>query len=214
MTKKLGVFVMLALAPAAAWSITQEAGEDSAVKADESVAEKDEPVVTPSPWAARKYAVGIGYSGSTVDTDVPRGVQEEITFDGWSVFGRIGLSDRWGLQFGYRSMKDDENFDPREDISLDMVGVHAYWVWAETEYSRWHVKFGLAWMDFESKIPSVNTFTDHALGPSIGTGFEWGTPRLALFIDFGLTFADIELVPGAEESFLVGNTISGLIYKF
>ena len=72
MTRKLGVFVMLALAPVTAWSITQEAYDDSAVKADESVAEKDEPVVTPSPWAARKYAVGIGYSGSTLYVDVPR----------------------------------------------------------------------------------------------------------------------------------------------
>ena len=214
MTRKLCVLVILALAPVAAWGITQEAGEESAVKADESVAEKDEPAVPPSPWAERKYAVAIGYSGSTVEVDVPRAGTTDITFNGWGVVGRIGLNERWGLQFGYRSMNDDENLNTGEDISLDLITAHAYWAWLETKNSRWHVKFGLTWMDFESKIPFLGTFTDQALGPSIGTGLEWGTPKYAFFVDFGVTFADIELIPGVEESFLVGNTITGFIYKF
>ena len=210
----IAAFGLVLLGPVAAWGFPQEADEPATEPAEESVPEIEETAGPPSPWAARKYALGLGYSGSTVNFDVPRDGTSEFTFRGWGLVGRIGLSERWGLQFGYRNMDDHESLNTGEEISLNLITAHAYWVWLETKNSRWHVKFGLSWMDFESRIPSVGTSTDHALGPSVGTGFEWGTPKYAFFVDFGLTFADIELIPGVEESLLVGNTISGFIYKF
>jgi hypothetical protein len=174
----------------------------------------NEPGEAPSPWATRKYAVGVGYSGSTVEADVERDGDDQIVFGGWSIFGRAGLTERWGIQFGYRSMEDAESYSSGEEITLDLVGAHAYWIWLETKHSRWHAKFGLTWMEFESKTPTVTRVSDLGVTPSIGTGFEWGSPKYAFFVDFGVTVVDIELIPGNEESLLVGNTITGFIYKF
>ena len=65
----------------------------------------------------------------------------------------------------------------------------------------------------EEQIPLTGTFSDQALGPAIGVGLEWGPPRYAFFVDFGVTFVDIELIPGDKESFTVGNSITGFTYR-
>jgi hypothetical protein len=181
---------------------------------NDPASEEDEQAAPLSPWDERRFAVVVGYSGSTVDVDVERDGRDRITFDGWGVSGRVALSKRWGLQFGYRNMDDNEDLDSGEELSLDMLVVDSYFFWLKTEHTRWHVKAGLTWTAFDSKIPSLGTFSDQALGPSIGTGFEWGSPRYALFVDFGVTFVDIELIPGEEESLVVGNTITGFSFKF
>ncbi len=41
-----------------------------------------------------------------------------------------------------------------------------------------------------------------------------GSARYAFFVDFGVTFVDIELIPGDKESFTVGNSITGFTYRF
>jgi hypothetical protein len=186
----------------------------SAEETEEPAVEEDEKVVSPWPWDKKKFAVVVGYSGSTVDVDVDRDGDDKLTFDGWGVSGRIALSKRWGIQFGYRNMDDDEHLDSGGSLSLDMIVVDSYFFWLKTDHTRWHVKAGLTWTDFEEKIPSVGTSSDQALGPSIGTGFEWGSARYAFFVDFGVTWVDIELIPGKEESFIVGNTLTGFSFKF
>jgi len=212
--RNLAVFFILALAHAATWSMSEGAVGYPAFLDDESTIEKDEQDVAAAPGTPRSYGIGIGRSGSTMTVDVPRDDRTDITFGGWGVFGRVGLVERWGLQFAYHTLEDNESFSTGEEFSFDEVTADAYWVWLETEYSQWHLKFGLAWVDARSKTPSTGIVTDQALGPCVGTGVRWGSPRYALFFDFGLTFVDLELTPGVEESLLVGNTIIGFIYNF
>jgi hypothetical protein len=160
------------------------------------------------------YAVGVGWSGSTINVDVPRAGVKEFTADGWGLAGRIGLSKRWGLEFSYRTLRDDMNFATGEEISLDLIGGHAYVTWLETKHSHWYAKMGLSWVDFEDEIPMAGTFSDEAIGPSIGLGVDWGSPRYAFFIDWDLTFVDLEVLPGEKESIYIGATIVGFIFKF
>jgi len=162
----------------------------------------------------KKFSLGGGYAGSTVDVDTARDGSDSVTLSGWGVRGRVALNQRWGLQFRYLS--DDDDFSSGGRLSLDQVGVQAYYKWLETEQKHFHtyVKFGLARTDFEERIPLTGTFSDDALGPAVGIGLEWGPPRFAFFVDFGLAFVDIELIPGDEESFMVGNSITGFTYRF
>jgi len=192
---------------------TDRGGEPAAAGSEEP-ATRNEEAHPPSSWAARKYGVAVGYSGSTVEVDVPRNGSGQVVFKGWGVTGRVGLSRRWGIQFGYRNMDDDEDLDSGEKLSLDLFVAHSYYVWLETKHTQWHVKFGVTWADFESEVAPGVTFSDQVLGPSIGTGFQWGSPRYALFVDFGFTLVDVELIPETKESFIVGNTLAGFIYRF
>ena len=105
------------------------------------------------------YAIGVGWSGATINVDVARAGEKQITADGWGLAGRIGLSKRWGLEFSYRTLRDDENFATGEEISLDLIGGHAYVTWLETEHSHWYAKMGLSWVDFEDEIPKLTA--DH-----------------------------------------------------
>ena len=160
------------------------------------------------------YAVGVGWSGATINVDVPRAGEDKFTADGWGLVGRIGLSKRWGLEGSYRTVQDDEDFATGEEISIDLIGGHAYVIWLETLHTQWYAKMGLSWVDFEDEIPMMGTLSDEAIGPSIGIGFDWGSPRYAFFVDWELTFVNIEVIPDDDESINVGATVIGFIFKF
>ena len=166
------------------------------------------------PPETKRYSVGIGYAGSTIDVDTSRDGDKQVILDGWGVRGRMELKKRWALQFRYLSA--EEGFSSGGKLSLDQFDVQANFKWYESEKKYFHMyaKFGLAWTDFEERIPLTGTFSDQALGPAVGIGLEWGPPRYAFFVDFGVTFVNVELIPGDSESLTVGNTITGFTYRF
>ena len=114
----------------------------------------------------------------------------------------------------HRKARMGRNPATGEEISLDLIGGHAYVTWLETKHSHWYAKMGLSWVDFEDEIPMTGTFSDEAIGPSIGLGVDWGSPRYAFFFDWDLTFFDLEVLPGEKESIHIGATIVGFIFKF
>jgi hypothetical protein len=63
---------------------SQQGGEPTATDAEEPTT-KNKEAPPPSPWAAKKYGVAVGYSGSTVDVDVPRDGNDRLGFSGWGV---------------------------------------------------------------------------------------------------------------------------------
>lgn len=161
-----------------------------------------------------RHGVGLAYSGSTIEFDVDRGGQSSRRFDGWGVFGKFGISERWAVLASYRDLGDNGDLDPGEEIALRVVDAHAGFIWLVTPNSRWHAKAGVAWLDFESRRSLTGATTDSALSPSIGVGFEWGLRRVRLYFDFGVAFSGVELIPGESENLVVGNSNSGLMFKF
>jgi len=168
--------------------------------------------VEPSDQGLR-HGIGLAYSGSTVSFDVDRGDSGDPTFSGIGVFGKFGITERWAVFASYRDL-DGTDLDPGEDVSFTLADVHAAFTFAVTLRSRWHVKAGIASLDFDSKRPIEGSTSDSAISPSIGLGFEWGGRRVRLFVDFGVSFPEVELIPGESESLVVGNTNTGLIFKF
>ncbi len=160
------------------------------------------------------HGVGIAFSGSTIYFDIDRGGQGSRTFDGWGIFGKYGITEHWAVLASYRDLGDNGDLDPGEEISFNLIDIHASFTWLVTQHSRWHVKAGLAQLDFDSSRPFTGTNKDSIVSPSIGGGFEWGGRKIRLFVDFGVAFPSVELIPGERESLVVGNTNTGLIFKF
>ena len=94
--------------------------------------------------------------------------------------------------------------------------MHPYFIWLESEKRYFHLyaKFGVAWTGFDEETPSGESFSDNVVGPSIGLGLEWGPPRWAFMVDFGITFVDIKLAPGQEERITSGTTLTGFVFRF
>ena len=55
--------------------------------------------------AGNRHGVGIGLTTGTV---VPEDVGEETGWAGVTLFGKIGITDQWGIQILIREMEDDE----------------------------------------------------------------------------------------------------------
>lgn len=161
--------------------------------------------------AERRHGVGIGYVLGTVDYDLEG--SESIEFSGYSIFGKVGFSDHWGLALNYVDMKDDEDLPFGEEDAYSQLGLHGVFMFRPEKKLRPHLKLGLSWVDVEAKLAG-RTFSDDAAGLSGGFGLEWGSPRYAFYLDIEFTDVSVELVPGAELDLLVMNTTLGFIYKF
>jgi len=161
-------------------------------------------------------AVAFGYAGSIVHLDVLRNGDSEVEPGGLGVLGRIDVHGAWGLQLGY-SRKDDGTGGGGE-IFLAQSGLYGYYAWegqvSDTDRLRFYPKVGVAYTDFEETVPMTGTFSDGAIGPSVGFGVEWGGTRWGAVFDVGWTFVDVELSPGQEESLTVSAGFIGLIYCF
>jgi hypothetical protein len=167
----------------------------------------------------KKRAIALGRAGSLVGFDVPRDGEDRPDLDGWGILGRVDLhpGERgWGVQLGY-ALKDGGTGSGGE-ISLAQTGLHAYYAWeGEVEDGlrlRFYPKIGLSRADFEETVPLTGTFSDSAIGPSLGLGVEWGGRSWGVLFDVGWTFVDIELIPGQKESLNVSAGFIGLAYCF
>ncbi len=162
----------------------------------------------------KKYSVGVGYAGTAINVDFPRGGDDLLTLNGWGLRGRMAMKGLWALQVRYLS--DEEDFGGGGKFLLEQLDLQASFKLLESDRKYFHVyaTLGLSRMDFEERIPLTGTFSDRAFGAAVGVGLEYGPPRYALFIDFNATFVDVRLSPGLTETWTVGSTISGFTFRF
>jgi opacity protein-like surface antigen len=179
-----------------------------------SLALADEPAQSPPP-IPKKRAVALGYAGTGVGVDVPRAGDSSLTPSGLGILGRIDLHKHWGLQFGYADK--DTGLGTGGELTLGQAGVHWHYFWEGLDESlrlRFYTKAGVSWTNFKESDPSTGTFSDDAIGPSVGLGVEWGGPTLGAVFDVDWTFVDVELAAGQKESLTVGAGFIGLVYCF
>jgi len=159
------------------------------------------------------FLLGIGYSGSTAN-DVERDGKANITFDGATVVGRLGLRPRWGIHAAYSHLADSERFPSGAEISLEVVHLDGYLAFRPEYEFRPYVKVGLMWMDFETEHPGGATVASDAVAPSCGLGFEWGSPRFGMMFDVGFAPVRVRFDEDVEERFVLGNTALGFYFRF
>ncbi len=135
---------------------------------------------------ADRHGVGLGLANGNIDSD---GSADENDFDGFSVYGRYGSTEHWGLLVSYRGLESDEPFI---DNDYDQFGVHAVYRWRAGRIVRPHVKFGLVRTDFEARLTGGGRLTDNDNSFSFGGGLEVGKTRYAFFAD--ADFADMDLI--------------------
>jgi hypothetical protein len=128
--------------------------------------------------AEHKHGIGFGIDSGTLDSDP---LPEALEFTGFTLFGKIGFTDNWGLFISVRDMEDDELLLGGEEDSYTQIGVHAAYMWRPDMRVRPHVKFGIARTDFDAELPGNPTLSDDGVGISIGGGLEAGTQRVAFF---------------------------------
>lgn len=156
--------------------------------------------------AEHKHGVGFGIDSATLDTDT---LPEALEFTGFTLFGKIGFTDNWGLLISLRDMEDDELLLGGEEDSYTQIGVHASYMWRPDKRVRPHVKFGIARTDFDAELPGNPTLSDDGVGISVGGGLEAGSPRVAFFGD-----ADLQVVSLFDEDFAIFDVTLGIIFKF
>ena len=161
----------------------------------------------------RKYSLGVGYAGSTIDVDNRRDGDNRVTLSGWGVRGRMQLKNLWAVQVRY--LTDEQEFSGGGELTLAQLDVQANFKLYESDRKYFHVyaTLGLSRLDFEERI-QLTRASDRALGAAVGVGLEYGPPAFAFFVDFSFTFVDLRLIPGDEESWTIGNTITGFTYRF
>src|SRR4029077_20385388 len=122
-------------------------------------------LAAPAFAAEPKSGIGFGLAGGVVDSDV---LSDSLNFSGFTLFGKIGFTDHWGLAVSYRDMKDDENLAFGEEDSYTQTAVHAVYMWRPGKIVRPHVKFGIERTDFEAKEPPFPTLSDDDVAGSVG----------------------------------------------
>jgi hypothetical protein len=156
--------------------------------------------------AEHKHGVGLGLDSATLDTD---SLPEAIDFTGFTLFGKIGFTENWGMFISYRDMEDDEDLLFGEEDSYTQIGVHAVYMWRPDKRVRPHVKFGIARTDFDAELTGFPTLSDDGVGISVGGGLEAGSQRVAFFGD-----ADVNVVSLFSEDFTITDVTLGVIFKF
>lgn len=172
---------------------------------------EDLPAPPPEP---KRFSIGAGYAGSMIEADVARDGNKTVASRGPGFRGRADVKGLWSLQFRYVSAETD--YDSGGRLTLEQFNAHFGFRVHESARRRFRVDgcLGLTWVDLTERIPSAGLFTDRELGPSVGVGFEYGSPSWALFVDFAATFVDIQLSPGVRETLTAGNAIAGAAYRF
>jgi hypothetical protein len=160
----------------------------------------------PAAAAENRSSFGGALVFGTLDCD---SCVDELDFVGFSLFGKIGITDNWGLLLKYRDMEDDEEFFLGEEDTYTQFAVQGVYMWRAREVFRPHVKFGLERTDFEAEIPGLLKESDDGVALAVGGGFEAGTPRVAFILDYD--FTRVELF---DEDFDLANLDLGIIFKF
>ena len=153
---------------------------------------------------------GIGF-GESLGTFYPDSAREEVDFSGYTLFGKIGLSSRWGIFLSYKDLDLDTNEKPlvTEADAYTQAVAHFVRLWRPDMRVRPHAGFGLAWSEFETDSPAFPGLSDGGIGVSLGAGLELGSPAVALLIDYQYTRVDL-----FGESFELDDLMTGIMFKF
>lgn len=154
----------------------------------------------------KRHGVGITYDLANLDSD---DLPDAISFDGFTIFFKIGFTDNWGLFLDYRDMNDDEDLAFGEEDSYTEYSADAVYMWRPAKKVRPHVKFGLAYVDAEGEIPGFVSLSDNNIGLSFGGGFEAGSPRVAFFLDYEAVFVEL-----FDADTFIGDLGLGIVFKF
>jgi len=207
--KRRTLFVLIAimaiglLATSTAFGIEIVSPDDPSKKAEQSD--------VPNRMAAEnRSGGGIGLELGAVEADV---FVTDIEFTGFSLFYKQGFTDRWGLLATYRDLEDDEGLLSGESYAYTQFAVHGVYMWRVGKRVRPHVKFGLAYTDFEFKIPGLFSGSDDGTDMSIGGGLEAGSEKVAFFGDFDYSEPTIDF-PDASPDLEIANLTIGVIFKY
>lgn len=151
-------------------------------------------------------AVGLGLDQSKLSFD---SLSSDLDFSGFTAFLKIGADPRWGIILAYRSVEDDEDLLPGEEISYTQAGIYGTRVWRPEAGFRPHVKFGFIWMDFTLEATGFPTLGETTTGFAVGGGFELGSQRVALLVDY--EYGIVELF---NENVNLGDLMLGVVFKY
>ena len=157
--------------------------------------------------AENRHSVGFGLDVATVDSDLFFNEEDHV---GFSIFGKIGFSDHWGLFLFYRDMEDDEDFFGLEQ-TYQQIGAHAVYMWRPNKKVRPHVGFGLVRTDFEADFSGF-VVSDDGVGASVSGGVEVGSQRVAFYAEYQITVVDLDDFD--PDSTTIDDLLAGIIFKF
>lgn len=162
--------------------------------------------------AENHHFVGFGVDAAIVDSDI---FFDEEDHTGFSVFGKYGFNDRWGLFVFYRDMEDDESLFALIGLeqTYQQIGVRGVRMWRPDKKVRPHVGFGAVHTDFDAEFFGMGTMSDDGIGLSVSGGMEAGSQRFAFYGEYGITVVDLDTIDPFSET-TIGNFTAGVIYKF
>ncbi len=160
--------------------------------------------------AEKRHFIGFGFDAAIVDSDLFFNEEEHI---GFSVFGKYGLSDHWGLFFFYRDMQDDEDIFSFIGLEQDykQFGAQGVYQWRPNKKLRPHVGFGLAQTDVEADFSGLGTMSDDAIGLTLSGGLEAGSNRFAFYGEYLVTVVDLDTFDPDETT--IGNMTLGVVFR-
>lgn len=156
--------------------------------------------------AENKHMVGVGLETAIVDVD---GLPDTLDFDGFSVFGKWGITNNWGILISYRDMEDAEDLLLGETDSYTQIGLYGVYMWRPDKVVRPHIKFGVTMVDLEVEAPGFPTTTDDDTAFAFGGGLEAGSPKVAFFGDYD--FTTVSLL-GSDTN--IGDLTLGVVFRF
>lgn len=162
----------------------------------------------PSSAAVRKHGFGIGWSDARLSSDGEFS-GHTMDLDGFTAFGKFGISDRWGILVSYRDLEDKEDPLSNKIGDITQIGVYGVILGRASKRVRPFFKFGLVRTDIDAHIRNF-WIDDEDTFLSIGLGMEVGSQSLAFYADYDVIFFD---VGPNEEDFGLGVLTLGLIFK-
>ncbi len=170
---------------------------------------------TPGIGAENKHGIGFGINVATVDSD---SFFEDEDHDGFSIYGKIGITDKWGIFIFYRDMEDDENFAGGFEQTYEQIGVRALYMWRPDKRVRPHVAFGLTRTDFTADFGGLGLgkLSDDGIGISVSGGLEAGSQRIAFFSEYSITVVDLSDLaqPIGDDDTTIADLVLGIMFKF
>ncbi len=162
--------------------------------------------------AENRHFVGFGIDAAIVDSDVFFNEEDHI---GFSIFGKYGFNDRWGLFVFYRDMEDDESLFSLIGLeqTYTQIGVRGVRMWRPDKKLRPHVGFGAVQTDFDANFFGMSAMSDDGIGLSVSGGLEAGSQKFAFYGEYGITVVDLDTLDPFGET-TIGNFTAGFIFKF
>ncbi len=145
-------------------------------------------LAAPAAAADRDSAVGIGITIGALDSGRNA---DSIEFEGYTLFGKIGLDPHWGVLLSYRDMSDEDFLLFFQDGEYTQVSAQGSYLWRPRKRLRPFVKFGLTRLDYEGDFGSVPNRSDDGIGYTFGWGLEIGGGFVAFLLDWDYARVDL-----------------------